>query len=247
MFKFDAFIYLNPIMNKKIFLFILSFISLHLNAQPLLGAWEKITKGDVDEEIKTIIIITENYFSSTSYEVVSGQFLETKGGSWKLENEIMLQEIEFDTTHPENVGQKIRIKTTWKGDRVEFGDKIFQRIDDSLPGALHGAWLMYARVVDGQTQKRETETPRKTMKLLSGTRFQWIAYNTETKQFMGTGGGTYTTKNGKYTEKIEFFSRDISRVGLSLGFNYDLKDGKWHHTGFSSKGDPIDEYWHKRK
>ena len=81
------------------------------------------------------------------------------------------------------------------------------------------------------------------MKILSGTRFQWIAYNTETKEFLGTGGGTYTTDNGKYTENIEFFSRDDSRVGASLEFDYEVKDGKWHHKGESSKGDPIYEIW----
>ena len=85
------------------------------------------------------------------------------------------------------------------------------------------------------------------MKILSGTRFQWIAYNTETKEFMGSGGGTYTTKEGKYTENIEFFSRDDSRVGASLQFDYELKDGDWHHSGLSSKGQPIYEIWSIRK
>ncbi len=94
--------------------------------------------------------------------------------------------------------------------------------------------------------KRDTSGPRKTMKILSGTRFQWIAYNTATKEFMGTGGGTYTTIDGKYTENIGFFSRDDSRVGASLEFNYELKDGDWHHSGFSSKGNPIYEVWSKR-
>ncbi|GAB1307461.1 hypothetical protein KH5_01440 [Urechidicola sp. KH5] len=81
------------------------------------------------------------------------------------------------------------------------------------------------------------------MNILFGTRFQWITCNTETKQFMGAVGGTYTTIDGKYTESIEFFSRDNSRVGLSLEFDYDLKDGDWHHSGFSSKGAPLHETW----
>jgi len=85
------------------------------------------------------------------------------------------------------------------------------------------------------------------MKVLSGSRFQWIAYNTATKQFMGTGGGTYTTINGKYTEKIEFFSRDNSKAGLSLTFDYSLKDGTWNHKGFSSKGAAMHEIWSVRK
>ena len=85
------------------------------------------------------------------------------------------------------------------------------------------------------------------MKLLSGTRFQWIAYDTETKQFKGTGGGTYTTIDGKYTEMIEFFSKDDTKVGATLPFNYSLEKGKWHHSGKSSKGASIYEIWSIRE
>ena len=85
------------------------------------------------------------------------------------------------------------------------------------------------------------------MKILSGTRFQWIAFNTETKEFMGTGGGTYSTVDGKYTENIDFFSRDNSRVGASLEFDYELNGDEWHHKGLSNKGDPIYEIWNLRK
>ena len=134
-------------------------------------------------------------------------------------------------------------------DEIEIVDleQKFKRIDNGLPGKLQGAWLMSGRIRDGETQLRDTNRPRKTMKILSGTRFQWIAYNTETKQFMGTGGGTYTTKDGKYTENIDFFSRDDSKAGLSLQFNYELTDGQWHHSGLSSKGDPIHEIWSVRE
>lgn len=106
---------------------------------------------------------------------------------------------------------------------------------------------MSGRIRDGKTQMRDTAKPRKTMKVLSGTRFQWIAYNTETKQFMGTGGGTYTTLKGKYTENIEFFSRDNSKAGLSLVFDYSLENGTWNHKGFSSKGVAMHEIWGVRK
>ena len=121
------------------------------------------------------------------------------------------------------------------------------RIDDGTPGELQGAWLMSGRVRDGKEQMRDTSGARKTMKLLSGTRFQWIAYNIETKEFSGTGGGTYTTVNGKYTENIEFFSRDDSRVGASLEFDFSLVDGTWNHRGFSSKGDAMHEIWSVRQ
>ena len=122
----------------------------------------------------------------------------------------------------------------------------FKRLDDGKPGALAGAWLITGRVTDNGMQ---TITPgaRKTMKILSGSRFQWIAYNSETKEFFGTGGGTYTTENGKYTETIEVFSRDNSRVGAKLEFDFSFVDGNWRHSGKSSKGDPIDEIWTQRQ
>jgi hypothetical protein len=91
----------------------------------------------------------------------------------------------------------------------------------------------------------QTITPgaRRTIKLLTGTRFQWIAINSETKEFFGTGGGTYTFENGKYTEHIEFFSRDSTRVGASLSFDGKVEGNNWHHSGLSSKGEPINEVW----
>jgi hypothetical protein len=90
-----------------------------------------------------------------------------------------------------------------------------------------------------------TITPgnRRTVKILGGGRFQWIAFNSASKEFSGTGGGTYTAEDGKYIENIEFFSRDSRRVGASLEFDYEVKDGEWHHKGESSKGDPIYEIW----
>lgn len=56
-------------------------------------------------------------------------------------------------------------------------------------------------------------------------------------------GGTYSAVKGIYTENITFFSRDNSRVGAELSFEFAVKNGDWHHSGKSSKGDPIYEIW----
>ena len=53
----------------------------------------------------------------------------------------------------------------------------------------------------------------------------------------------YEFANGKYTEHIEFFSRDSSRVGASLSFVGKLENGEWHHSGLSSTGEKISETW----
>ena len=112
---------------------------------------------------------------------------------------------------------------------------------------LDGKWLFATRGPDEDQERRGEENPRKTLKILKDGRFQWIAYQTETMKFSGTGGGSFTSEDGKYTENIEFFSKDDSRVGATLKFNYDLKENDWHHTGKNSKGEPMYEIWTKRK
>ena len=87
---------------------------------------------------------------------------------------------------------------------------------------------------------------RKTIKMISGTRFQWAAFNSETKQFSGTGGGTVILENGKYNEHIEFFSRNPDRVGADLSFDFKVDGNKWDHSGKSSTGSPIREIWTKQ-
>lgn len=236
-------------MTKIIGFFIFSFFTLGIQGQSLIGAWERFYTSEENENLRSVLIISEKYQAVATYNAVTGEFISTNGGSWKLQGNMMTETVEFDSTNPENVGKEFNFEISLKDSIIEIlgsGMKM-KRIDDGSPGALHGAWLMSGRTVDGKTQLRDTDTPRKTMKILSGTRFQWIAYNTETKQFMATGGGTYTTVDGIYTENIEFFSRDNSRVGLQLKFDYNLKDGNWHHSGLSSKGDPIDEVWSKRE
>jgi hypothetical protein len=65
-------------------------------------------------------------------------------------------------------------------------------------------------------------------------------------RFLGTGGGSYTASKGQYIENIMFFSRDNTRVGASLSFDFEIIEGAWHHKGLSSKGQPIHEIWVKR-
>lgn len=190
--------------------------------------------------------MADKYFSVAHYK--AGEFVTTFGGQWSFEKEGMLKfVIEWDSQNPDNVGSETELSYTLEGDKATVDGIMWMRIDDGTPGALSDAWLMTGRKRDGVGEISVREIgPRKTMKILSGTRFQWIAFDTMKKTFSGTGGGTYTTIDGKYTENIDFFSRDNSRVGASLPFNYELVDGVWHHSGKSSKGDPMYEVWSRR-
>lgn len=232
---------------KHILFFITALIGFGTSAQTLAGAWEAIIEAD-GKKLRNVAIFSEGHQVATFYDAETGAFVSTNGGTWSLEGNQLSETVEFDTQSPERVGTTgvFEIELAENELRAKETDIVWKRLDKGGPGNLAGAWLISGRMRNGELQKRDTNRPRKTMKILSGSRFQWIAYNTETKEFMGTGGGTYTTIDGKYTENIEFFSRDDNRVGASLQFDYELRDGDWHHSGLSSKGKPIYEVWSLR-
>ncbi|MDC0593738.1 membrane or secreted protein, partial [Flavobacteriaceae bacterium] len=227
-------------------------------AQNPVGAWERIHNSKDGKELKSVVIFSESHQSISIYESKTGRHVHSNGGTWELKGKTMTEVVEFDTDNPERVGSAVVFDINIDDEFLEIvgSEMKFSRLDNGAPGDLNGAWLMSARIRDGKKQERDISRPRKTMKILSGTRFQWIAYNTETKKFMATGGGTYTTLKGKYKENIEFFSRDNSKVGLNLEFDYEIlikTDDKklvsqknWYHKGFSSKGNPINEIWTQR-
>jgi hypothetical protein len=236
-------------MKKIIVLLICVLLSFGIKAQNIIGAWEQYHTSENGEKLRSVVIFSDGYQAISTYNSETGKFISSNGGTWKLVGNTMTEKVEFHSNNSERVGTEVSFEVVINDSiiRIVGSDMKLKRIDNGLPGKLQGAWLMSGRIRDGKTQLRDTSKPRKTMKILSGTRFQWIAYNTETKKFMGTGGGTYSTTNGEYTENIEFFSRDDSKAGASLKFNYNLIGGKWHHSGLSSKGDPIHEIWSIRE
>jgi hypothetical protein len=228
--------------------FVLAAFSFRENttADKLSGAWET-----GPETMRMTKIFSDKYFSVAIYNLKDKQFIATAGGSWRLDGNALVETFEYHTQQPEKVGTEIRTPLEFKGQKLilkpDSKPETWTRLDDGTPGKLAGAWLITGRVTNDGNISRRTPGARRTMKILSGTRFQWIAYNVDTKEFFGTGGGTYTTKDGKYTENIDFFSRDSSRVGASLEFDYSIEEGDWRHKGLSSKGDPLDEVWSKRE
>ena len=236
-------------MIKYVVFLIFTFIALTIKAQSPIGAWEAITTSNNGDKLKSVVLFAEGFQVLSIYNITTGKFIHTNGGTWKLEGDTMTEIVEFHSDNAARVGKEIsfKIAVTDTSFHMIGTDMNFTRIDSGEQEELQGAWLMAGRVSEGKPQLRDTNGPRKTMKIVLGSRFQWIAYNTETKEFMGTGGGTYTAKNGEYVESIEFFSRDDTKAGISLTFNYELIDDHWHHSGLSSKGEPIHEIWSARK
>ncbi|HMP94875.1 MAG TPA: hypothetical protein PKD90_18490, partial [Phnomibacter sp.] len=175
------------------------------------------------------------------YHLADKKFLYTWGGPFKAANGKMQVKVEFDTWQKESVGQDLPADLTLTDDQLTFNKMVFKKIDDGKD-PIAGCYRITGRMQNG-TLNEMPKRARKTLKLLTGTRFQWMAINSETGEFFGTGGGRYTFANGKYTEHIEYFSRDSTRVGAALSFDGSFDNGKWRHSGLSSRGEPIDEIW----
>ncbi|AEE49286.1 hypothetical protein [Haliscomenobacter hydrossis] len=210
-------------------------------SQTLEGAW-KTEQG--------VVICTPNYLSCTDFSASEKKFKGSWGGTYTWVKDSLKVQMEFSTYDKAAVGTekvflaKLKKELVLK-DPATKKEQSWKAIPEDGPLALAGLWQISGRVVDGQIRAMP-KAARKTIKIFSKTRFQWAAINTQTGDFSGTGGGTYTLKNGKYTENLEFFSRDSSRVGMSLSFDALVEGNKWTHSGKSSTGNPVNEIWEKQ-
>jgi hypothetical protein len=228
-------------MKRIALLLTLTAFTISVRAQSVTGAWE-LTSG----QDKVVIAVTDNYLTFTEYRTIPASFDGTWGGTYEKKDNNLVINVEFDSKDFSKVGEQTTLKLQVITSSLAAVDgKYFNRIDNGSTSDLFGGWQITQRATptgDMQPMKRGA---RKTLKVLTGTRFQWIAMNTETGEFSGTGGGTYTLKDGVYTEQIEFFSRDNDRVGASLSFDAEVNNTDWIHSGKSSKGQPIKEVWSK--
>ena len=191
-----------------------------------------------NEEVTTRVILDSEYLVLSKFESESGNFISTLGGYYKpgeflnLNDDVYDVNLEFNSNYDQDSIKFLRIVKTSKWKNISKSND-----------TLKGKWVMSGRYNNGEFRTRNTDLPRKTLKILIDGFFQWIAFNIETFKFSGSGGGEYETIDGKYIEIIQYFSRDDSRVGAELDFNYEIKNEDWLHTGLSSKGKPINEVW----
>jgi hypothetical protein len=248
---------LNPKNMKRIIMLMMSVLMLtfgRISAQQLEGAWKLIRQnGNAVNDREFIKLFQDGYFAFGARESGSNKFLGAGGGPFSVSDNLYTETLDFFTIKPEEVGtttdysldivdgKMVISAELQEGSLVEIWERISESND-----ALTGNWVFTGRKVDNELS-RTTPGDRRTIKILSGGRFQWVAFNSATKEFSGSGGGTYTAEDGRYVETITFFSRDDSRVGAELGFDFEVIDGEWHHSGKSSTGAPIYEIWTRYK
>jgi hypothetical protein len=135
-----------------------------------------------------------------------------------------------------------------KKGQIQLEQQVFSQMDKGESGKMKGAWIIVGNFSGDVLSRRPNPFfPRRTMKIHTGNAFQWIAYNVQTKQFFGTGGGYYSTQGNTYTEEIVFFTKASSSIGKKLPFEFQIQDGIWRHKGQKSTGGPMDEAWSRRE
>lgn len=226
---------------KQLLIITILFCSTLVMAQAPKGAW----KSQEPTGSTSTLIVTDNYMIIASYSVLNKSYERTEGGPFTIKGDQMTYTPEFNPSDTAKVGIPIVYTVTMKDGilTLKYDEAmVWMKIDDGGNSAFTGAWKVSDK--EGDLKPQLTGT-RKAVKLVSGTRYQWIVFDTVEKIFYKTGGGTYTSKNGKYTERIEFLSSDNNRVGTTQVFDSKLENGVWDYKGTNTAGKPIHEIWEK--
>ena len=187
-----------------------------------------------DGEQNHRIFMDDSYLIETGYQQKDGAFAFTRGGFYQKTEKAIEVTFEFNSNYAQD-----SLK------RLSYTGQDWRKVSNT-DQALEGKWLMAGRVKPQGEQRRDLSRSRKTMKLLLDGYFQWTAFDSASMRFMGSGGGTYTAQGGNYIETLEYFSRDNSKVGKVLPFEFSLKENDWYHKGLNSKGQSMHEIWQKR-
>ncbi len=224
--------------------FLVSSVTLPIYAQIATGVYFSTAKNTTHE-----VKLSDNYFTYSIYENSPAKFIKTLGGFYQVEDNQLVVLLEFNSNYAQDSIRQLNIPFEKNGNKLilEMKSKLQFKHAAKINQDLDGQWLFGIRGPDQGQERRGDSKARKTLKFLLDGRFQWIAYNTDTMKFHGTGGGSFSSKDGVYQENIAFFSKDDSRVGAELSFGYKIMGDDWHHQGNNSKGEPMYEIWMKRK
>jgi hypothetical protein len=221
-------------------------------ADSLDGAWRLTSQFDGPAGTAAVMIIADGRFTVAFYSQAGKKFEGTYGGTCTAAGGQLTVKTDFNSFDSTRVGQSDAWSYRLQNGRWQIsgkgsggkGTETWDKLDEKAAGtSLAGAWQIRLREDPDGRMSEMKPGPRQTIKFLSAGRFQWVAFNNETKQFFGTGGGTYVARGGKYTETIEFFSRDPKRVGMQLSFDFALEGTRWRHSGQSTTGNRVNEVW----
>ena len=185
-------------MKRLIFCAIASVLSAWgVGAQISPGAYKAVEMhGDTTRN--HLLLVSDNYIIHTTYDSQPAHFISTMGGFYEIGEDSLRVDLEFNTDY-EKTGEKVhRVSYGYADGNLIFNENHARpyRREPDLDQPLDGAWLFATRGPDTGQERRGDNSARKTLKFLNNGYFQWVAYNSETMDFMGSGGGRYAAAWG---------------------------------------------------
>jgi hypothetical protein len=241
-------------MKKLILTVAILLNTLQVFTQTLNGAWRLVEVDDMPVDKEIIKLYSNSYFTYSAYDKATGEFFAAKGGLYNLDHLSYEEHLEIDSEEPKHSGTTIIYKATIKDDslfitNLKTGEKQrWLKFDEADNYEVSFCWRIHKKKDEGDESWRTIEyAPRKTLKMVTNSRYQVLAFNSKTGKFVGSSGGHWTGSGDNYIENIEFFSKDQSNVGRSLKFKRTFEEGLWLHTGKTTKGEIMLEKWHRYK
>jgi hypothetical protein len=117
--------------------------------------------------------------------------------------------------------------------------------DTALRARLIGTWRMASMKVNGQ--QRDLPQSAVTYKHVTPAGFTWLSHAKDTGIVFRAAGGTYTLRDGVYTEKIGYgMGQDFEAVkDGEHPFKCTVEGDRWHHDGKLASGTTIEEVWER--
>lgn len=97
---------------------------------------------------------------------------------------------------------------------------------------LEGAYLLIVSQYGDEVTKEEERFMTKGVKLFKDGYWISASFGHPKYPFGGSGGGTFTTQNGKYSETLRYYSWDSTAVGKTYTFDYRLEGDRFTQSGF---------------
>jgi len=223
-------------------------------AQTLNGGWRLVEVNDKPVKHEVTKLYSNSYFTYSAYDKNTGEFIEARGGLYALDHLSYKEHLEIDSKEPKHSGSTVDYKASLEDDtfiitNLKTGEQErWLKFDEADNYKVAFCWRIHKKKDEGDATWRTIEyAPRKTLKMMTNSRYQVLALNSKTGQFVGSSGGNWTGSGDTYIENIEFFSKDQSNVGRSLKFNRTFEDGLWLHSGKTTKGELMLEKWHRYK
>lgn len=102
------------------------------------------------------MVNTDKVFSVATYNRPGKKFISCYGGTWRIEGNKLIKNIEWNSKDSLQVGKEITedVEITNGKLALKQSNETWSRLDDGKPGELMGAWVITGNFLDDKVSKR---------------------------------------------------------------------------------------------